>query len=105
MENHPLYQKLSRILLDNDYTVDQVRSLSSNQAAELLETCSFSDTFLSNLKRKVVMVLQDREDESGLLQLKQTAGGWLDTNFPGWEAELERVNGKPCVKIWLKGKP
>ena len=51
------------------------------------------------------MVLQNREDESGLLQLKQTAGGWLDTNFPGWEAELERVNGKPCVKIWLKGKP
>jgi len=105
MENHPLYQKLSQILLDDNYTVDQVRSLSCNQAAELLDTRSFSDTFLSNMKRKVVMVLQNRDDESGFLQLKQTAGNWLDANFPNWEAELERANGKPCVKIWLKGKP
>ena len=105
MENHPLYQKLSRILLDNDYTVDQVRSLNCSQAAELLETCSFSDTFLNNMKRKVVVILQNREDESFLLQLRQTAGAWLDANFPSWEAELESENGKPCVRIWLKGKP
>lgn len=105
MENHPLYKKLRQTALDNNYTVDQVLSLNFNQATELLDTHSFSDTFLNNMKRGIVMVLQNRDDESGFLQLKQAAGDWLDANFPNWEAEIERENGKPCVNIWLKGKP
>lgn len=105
MENHPLYKKLSQTALDNSYTVDQVRSLNFKQAAELLETCSFGQTFLNNMKRGIVLALQERDDKNNLQQLKQTAGNWLDANFPNWEAEIERENGKPCVKIWLKGKP
>ena len=105
MENHPLYKKLSQIALGNHYTVEQVRSLNFNQATELLEACSFSHTFLNNMKLGIVLALQERDDKNNLQQLKQTAGHWLDANFPNWGAEIEREKGKPCVKIWLKGKP
>jgi len=105
MENHPLYRKIRQTALDNNYTVEQVRSLNFNQATELLETRSYSHTFLSNMKRGIVLALQERDDKHNLQQLKQTVGNWLETNFPNCEAEIERENGKPCVKIWLKGKP
>lgn len=104
MENHPFYKKLRQAALDNNYTVDQVQSLNFNQATELLETRSFSHTFLSNMKRGVVLALQERDDKNSLQQFKQTAGNWLDTNFPNWEAECGRERDKPYIKIWLRGK-
>ena len=105
MENHPLYKNLRQTALDNNYTVDQVLSLNFSQAAELLETRNFSHTFLNNMKRSIVMVLQNRDDESDFLRLKQVAENWLITNFPNWEAECGRERDKPYVKIWLRGKP
>lgn len=104
MENHPLYKKLSQTALDNNYTVDQVDSLNFNQAAQLLGSRNFTLTFLNNMKRGTVMALRDRDDKNDLQALKETAKNWLDTNFPGWEAERGRENDKPYVIIWLKGK-
>ena len=46
----------------------------SNQAAELLETHSFSLTFLMNMKHGVIDAMRHRDDENDLQQLKQTAG-------------------------------
>jgi hypothetical protein len=105
MENHPLYKKLRQAGLENNYTVDQIRNLSFNQATELLDTRSFSETFLNNMKRSVVVVLQSRDDESDFERLKQVAESWLITNFPEWEAECGRDGHKPYIKIWLRGKP
>jgi acylphosphatase len=105
MENHPLYRKLRKTVLDNNYTIEQVQGLNFNQATELLGNSSISHTFLNNMKCGIVLALQERDDKNDLQQLKQTAGNWLDTNFPNWEAEVERESGKPCVRIWLKGKP
>lgn len=105
MENHPLYKKLRQTALDNNYTVDQVRSLNFNQATDLLRTRDFSVTFLHNMKRVIIMALQDRDDEDRLQQVKLKIKTWLDTNFPNWEAEHGRENDKPYITIWLKGKP
>ncbi|MGB2807543.1 MAG: hypothetical protein WBC22_07375 [Sedimentisphaerales bacterium] len=105
MKNHPLYKKLEQIALDRNYTVEQVQALAFNQAAELLETCSFSLTFLINMKHGVIDALQHRDDENDLQQLKQTAKNWLDTNFPDWEAERGRQGNEPYITIWLRGKP
>ena len=105
MENQPLYKKLRQTALDNNYTVDQVRSLNFSQAAELLETRDFSHTFLNNMKRCIVIILQNRDDESDFLRLKQVTEDRLVTNFPNWEAEFGRESDKPFVKIWLRGKP
>jgi hypothetical protein len=81
MKNHPLYKKLKQIALDRNYTVEQAQALDFNQAAELLETRSFSLTFLINMKYGVIDALRHRDDENDLQQLKQTAKNWLDTNF------------------------
>lgn len=105
MKNHPLYKKLEQIALDRNYTVEQAQTLDFNQAAELLETHSFSLTFLMNMKHGVIDALRHRDDESNLQQLKETAKNWLDTNFPDWEAERGRQANKPYITIWLRGKP
>lgn len=105
MKNQPLYKKLKQIALDGNYTIEQVENAGFNQVAELLETRNFSLAFLNNMKRGIVMTLQNRDDEEAMQGLKQQAKNWLDTNFPDWQAERGREGDKPFVKIWLKGKP
>lgn len=104
MRNHPLYQKFKQTALDGNYTIEQVQSLDFNQATQLLGTRTFTLTFLNNMKRGIVMVLQNRDDELDLQQLKQKAETWLDTHFPDWEAERGREGDKPFVTIWFQGK-
>jgi len=104
MKNHPLYKKLKQIALDGNYTIEQVENAGFNQVAELLGTRNFSLAFLNNMKRGIIDALQNRDDEQALQELKQQAKSWLDTNFPGWQAERGREGNKPYVTIWLKGK-
>lgn len=105
MKNLPLYKKLKQILLEGNYTIEDVENLGFNRAAELLGTRSFGLGLLNNMKRGLIDTLQSRDDENDMQQLKQTAKNWLDANFPNAEAERGRESGKPFVKIWLKGKP
>lgn len=105
MVNNPLYHKFRELVLGNNYTVEQVKELSLEQAVNLLGGGGFSCTFWDNMRQTVITVLQSRDDQNDLNMLKQTARTWLDTNFPDWEAEIERQDGKPCVRLWLKGKP
>lgn len=105
MKNHPLYKKMKQVALDDDYTIEQVQTLSFSQAAELLETRDFTITFLSNMKRGIIDALCNRDDELTMEQLKQATRTWLDLNFPSWEAERGRQGEKPYIIIWLEGKP
>ncbi len=105
MKNHPKYVALKQIALDGNYTVEQIRALTFNQATTLLGEKPPSITFLENAKRGIVMALGDRDDKANLQQLKSKVKTFLDNNFPDWEAERGREGEKPYVKIWLKGKP
>jgi len=106
MRNHPLYKKLKQIALDENYTIEQVENATMGQVAQLLgPDVRLSQVFLLNMKRGIIMALQNRDDENDMQQLKQTAKNFLDANFPDWEAERSREGDKPCVTIWLKGKP
>jgi hypothetical protein len=105
MRNHPLYQKLKLIALDENYTIEQVQSLSFTQVTSLLGERPVSTTFLENMKQGIIMVLQYRDDERDLQALQGQVKTFLDTNFPGWGAECDRECGKPCIRLWLKGKP
>ena len=106
MKNNPLYKSLKQTALDGDYTVEQIKNISKAKVCQLLDTEErFSNTFFLNMKRGIIMILQNRDDEKDFQQLKQTAKNWLDISFPGWEAERGREGEKPFVKIWLKGKP
>lgn len=106
MRNHPLYKKLKQIALAENYTIDQVEKATMGQVAKLLgPDVRFTQAFLHNMKRGIIMTLQNRDDENDMQQLKQTAKTWLDSNFPDWDAERGREGDKTFVKIWLKGKP
>jgi len=105
MKNRAIYKQLKQYALDNNLTIEQVHNATFNQIATILGTRNFSLAFLNNMKRGIVMSLQNRDDEQNLQQLKQIAKNWLDANFPDWEAERGREGDKPYVTIWLKGKP
>ncbi len=105
MKNHPLYQKLKLIALDENYTIEQVQSLSFTEVTTLLGERPGSNTFLENMKKSIIAALQRRDDDLDLQALQDQFKIYLDTNFPGWVAECDREGGKPCIKLWLKGKP
>jgi len=105
MNNHPFYKKLKQIALGGNYSIEQVRRLRFNQAADLLGSHDFTVTFFNNMKRGVIVSLRNRDDKANMEQLKQTAKAWLDANFPNWEAERGREGDKPYVTIWLEGRP
>lgn len=92
-------------MLDRNYAAEQVRALSFTQVTALLGERPSSFTFLDNMKKGIIMALQDQEDEFNLQQIKLKVASWLDSNFPDWEAERGREGGKPFVTIWMKGKP
>ncbi|MBA7705484.1 hypothetical protein ES703_114314 [subsurface metagenome] len=104
MKNHPLYKKLKQKALNGNYTIEQVRNLDFNTTAELLETRSFSGTFLKGMKLLLIAEMQDREDEANK-QLLQSRLEVLRNRFPNFEVERGRIDGKPFVTFWLNGKP
>jgi hypothetical protein len=57
------------------------------------------------MKQGLILVLQNRDDERDLQALQDQIKIYLDTNFPGWVADRDREDGKPYIKLWLKGKP
>jgi hypothetical protein len=105
MRNHPLYQKLRKIVLYENYTIEQVQSLSFTQVTTLFGERPGSSTFLENMKQSIILVLQNMDDERDLQALQNQVKIYLDTNFPDWIAERDREGSKPCIKLWLKGKP
>jgi len=104
MRNHPLYKKLKQLALDGDYTVEQVEKVTMGQIAKLLDTDErFSQTFFQNMKRGLIMTLENRDEELNLRQLKSQAKSWFDANFPNWA--VERGDEAGLIILWLKGKP
>lgn len=104
MRNHQLYQKLRKIAFYENYTIEQAQSLSFTQVTTLLGERPRSAAFLENMKQCIIVALQNRDDERDLQALQDQVRIYLDTNFPGWVAECNREGGKPCIKLWLKGK-
>lgn len=104
MLNHPLYKKLKQMVLDGNYTIEQVRSLDFDAAVELLGTRNFSAGFLHNMKWQLIAELQEQKDESSK-QLFQSKIEVLRNRFPDFEIERGRIDNKPFITIWLKGKP
>jgi len=105
MKNNPLYIQLKDIALTGNYTVQQAKDLTFNQAASLLGTRDFSGAFLNNAKRAIIMALENRDDEAVLQEVKSKVKTWLDANHPDWIAEKGRLRGKPYITIYLEGFP
>lgn len=104
MKNHPLYKKLKQIALDGNYTIEQVQNATQGQVCKLLGAdVRISHAFFQNIKRGLVMTLENRDEDRNLQRLKIQAKTWLDINFPDWGAERGDEKGK--IILWLKGKP
>ena len=104
MKNHSLYKKLKQITLDGNYTVEQIENVGFDQVAELLGDRSFSNAFLQNAKYLLIAEIQDQQDESDK-QLFHSKVEVLRNRFPDFEVERGRIDNKPFITIWLKGKP
>ena len=105
MRNHPLYKQLKQIVLDNNYTIEQIQQMGFNEAAQLLGTRDFTETFLNNMKRGLVDTVQERDDKADFQKVRQRLKTWLDDTFPDWQIERGQEGIRPYIKIWLKGKP
>jgi hypothetical protein len=105
MKNHPVYKKVKQYALDNMATVD----FEAMPAGEIIMAAgaegTVSGTFAANMKRAVLMALQNRDDENRIKVLKAGVKGFMDTNFPDWQAEKGREDNLPFIKIWPRGKP
>jgi len=105
MRNNTIYKALKQLILDNNYTVEQLQQLGFNEARQLLGNPRFSVTFFNNMKRGLIDTLQARDDKADCDRVKGRIKTWLDTNYPNCEIERGRESGKPVIKLWLKGKP
>ena len=105
MKKHEIYLQLESMALGGNYTADQVRNTTFDQARDLLGRSDFSVTFFMNMKARLLAVLNDRDDGVDFKNVKDKVKTWLDSNFPNWEAERERDGDKPSVTFWLEGKP
>ena len=105
MKRHPLYQQLRQLAINSNYTVERIRNLTFEDAAELFGTNDFTTNFFENIKKNVIMILQDRDDEKVLQELKAMILTWLEMNLPNYYLERTRENGSRLIKIWLDGEP
>ena len=105
MRNNQFYKQMRQVVLDGDYTVEQVELATDDQIKTILDAPDLKPTFIANLRRCVTKDLIDQDDERNLQDLRTQVWGWLNTDFPDFEFERGREDDKPFVKIWLKGKP
>jgi hypothetical protein len=105
MKNNALYIQLKQLAITGDYTLEQLDSLTHQQAQSLLGGVVFSVTFFHNMKHGIKMALEARNEEREFQQVKGAVKSWLDANFPEWVAEKGKDGNKPIITFWLKGKP
>ena len=93
---------LKQYVLDNDITIEQLRSVTKNQVQAILGV-EIEDGYFSNLRehvRKRVIVHRDQVSLQGLKN-RLTNNTWLASNYP--DAEFTICNR--VIKIWLDGFP
>jgi len=83
----------------------QLAGVTAQQIRDQFPDAKLSATFIKKVKALLLRRAQRMEDEENLQRLKTQAWDWLRANFPDIEAEITRQSGKPCVTLWLKGRP
>ncbi len=104
MRNHPLYKKFKQKVAEAELDIEGVRLIDFHTATRLLGERGFGNAFLTNMKSQLIAELQEQKDESSK-QLFQSKIEVLRNRFPDFEIERGRIDNKPFITIWLKGKP
>ncbi len=108
MLNNPIYKRLKQAVIENSYSNEQIKALTAQQISEFVG-CAVSNAFCNSSKRVLAGVFEEEKNKTVLEDFKkQLVGGqrlWLENNYPDAEFEIENSGNKPCVKVWLEGKP
>ena len=88
-------------------TYQQFAAITTEQIRDEFPDARLSATFLKKVKALLLRHAESLEDANNLQRLKVQAWTWLQTNFPNVEVEVirNRQHNKPCITLWLKGKP
>jgi len=103
MRNNELYKQFE--LVAAGMPIEQIESLSWQQAAVLLKTREFTVTGLDNMKECLLTERQAQDDLQTKELIAQNLSAYLKNSFPDVQCEKVRVDGKLCVRIWPEGKP
>lgn len=82
-----------------------MQDATKEQIKIVLGTGHLSDNFVTNMKRCLIKVLQDREDASVVVSFKEQVKTFLDSNFPNHKITRGCERGKPYITFWLEGHP
>ncbi len=95
-----LYTLLKQAL-GEDYTVEEVESLTRKQVISLIDTDDFTENLLKNAKKLLIKDLKVKKKEDNVLVIDQK----IKSKFPNAEYEVGEIDGKEYVVVWLEGKP
>ena len=106
MKNNPHYQRLRQKALDDNYTIEQVDNLTSNQLSQALnvEEAEIGPR-LNGMKELLTAEMKTTADKTKTDSIIAAFKIWLDTNFPQHEEIVGGEDDKVFVTIWLEGKP
>ncbi len=106
MKNNPHYQQLRQKALDDNYTIEQVESLTSNQLSQALDVEEAEiGPRLNGMKELLTAEMKTTADKTRTDAIIAAFKTWLDTNFPQHEEIVGSEDSKIFVTIWPEGKP
>ena len=99
MTNHPLYIKLSELVIAGGYTPAQIRNVTRQQIENItgINLDRFTNNFLANVRESLAREAEARIDRQALMEIR----AFVLTLFPNAEG---KVNDR-VVTIWLDGEP
>ncbi len=105
MLNNQIYCDFKLAVRLGDYTIEQVRDITKQDAASLSNVSpkDIGDAFFSNMKG---LLIHEMEVAAGVAELAEVAN-YFNQNpaYDKAEFDIGRTDGKQWVKVWLEGKP
>ncbi len=106
MRETPAFLELEQIVLENNYTVEQVQAVTLRQAMKLLPGGKDLPLYFNGVKKHLIAALQERDRNTGFEDFKQTLiDAGIKTAYPDITFKRGFEQGKPFVTIWPKGEP
>ena len=95
-----LYTELKQEL-DEDYTEEEVESLTRQDVISLIGSDDFTETLLRNAKKLLIKDLKVKKKDDNVLEIDSK----IKSKFPDAEYDSGEIDGKEFVVVWVEGKP
>ena len=106
MINRVEYQVLKKAILEQNFTLQQVKILTKTQANQLVDFDFFNYTKFNGLKEVLIDTVRSRDEEAEMKQIEQTLiDAGIKATLPKIELTQEHQDQIRFIKIWPEGKP